>query len=346
MPHPIRTKSFGRRVHTPRRPRRRRGQVVLSTLRRLGRLSSWALALLVGGFCLVGLARLTGVWQSGGAFESAPERVVFEVDGATSALGRHVMPVKPHPEQPAWLRFAAQAPSDDGRARAVVVIDDLGLDRAALRRLMKLPGPLTLSFLPYANDLHSQTEKARKAGHELLVHLPMAPTGHGSDPGPMALLEGLSAGELARRLDWNLSRFSGFVGVNNHMGSRLTADRITMDHLMRALAERGLLFLDSRTTPKTIARQRAAAAGLPNAARDIFLDNEQSAAAVTARLEELEALARAEGLAIGIGHPHDETIAALAAWLPGLEARGVVLVPLSAAVSVPEMTARAMSGSD
>jgi len=340
MPHPARSKTFGRRVPRPRRVRDRKTRQAGVILKRLGRLSGWLLAGVVTVFSLLALARLTGIWQS--ESEQAVSPSVLRSSEATGAatLGRRVTPVRPPPERPAWLRYAAETPESDASARVVVVIDDLGLDRAALERLLSLPGPLTLSFLPYAEGLERQTRAARRAGHELLVHLPMAPKSGLSDPGPMALLAGLDEAELARRLNWNLSRFSGFVGVNNHMGSRLTEESSAMRQVMRALAGRGLLFLDSRTTPETVAQRQAAAAGLPNAARDVFLDNEQSAEAVAKGLDSLESLARHTGLAIGIGHPHPETIAALAAWLPGLAERGVVLVPISAAVKAPE-TARA-----
>ena len=343
MPHPSRSKTFGRRVHRPRPSRKRRPQRAAVVLRRLGRISGWLLAVLVAVFSVLALARLTGIWQNDAEQAASPSTVQRVAPAGPATLGRRVTPVRPPPETPAWNRYAAKPPASDASARVVVVIDDLGLDRSKLAGLLALPGPLTLSFLPYAKNLQRQTHAARQAGHELLVHLPMAPKSGLSDPGPMALLSGLGEAELARRLEWNLSRFEGFVGVNNHMGSRLTEDPGAMDMVMRALAGRGLLFLDSRTTPDTVAQRRAAAAGLPNAARDVFLDNKQSAEAVAQRLGELETLARREGLAIGIGHPHPETIAALADWLPVLAERGIALVPVSAAVARPPPRAAGVS---
>jgi polysaccharide deacetylase 2 family uncharacterized protein YibQ len=211
-----------------------------------------------------------------------------------------------------------------------VVIDDMGLNRALSRRAVALRG-LTLSYLPYGEDLPAQTSEARAAGHELLVHVSMAPEGR-EDAGPNALVPGLSDAEVARRVDWALTRFSGYVGINNHMGSRFTADEKGMEEVMARLKARGLLFLDSRTTPKTVGPALAHRLGVPFAERSVFLDNVETTDAVRRQLAELEAVARRDGAAIAIGHPKDTTLGALAPWLETLEAKGFVLVPVSAIV--------------
>jgi len=187
---------------------------------------------------------------------------------------------------------------------------------------------VTLAFLPYATNLDEQTRGARAAGHELLVHVPMSPTGP-ADPGPHALSPDLPREEIARRLEWDLSRFGGFVGINNHMGSEFTADP-KLAWVMEELKARGLLFLDSRTTSDTRGVALAREYGVPNADRHVFLDNARSAAEVRDRLAEVEALARRDGYAVAIGHPHGETLAALEDWIGGLEARGFALAPISA----------------
>lgn len=238
-------------------------------------------------------------------------------------------------EQPAWLRNAvasALAP-DDPRPKIAIVIDDLGVDRERGARAIALPGPLTLAWLPYAHDLPMQTGAARRAGHELLVHMPMDPRNRAiTDPGPNALLVDMPVDELQRRLDWNLSRFEGYVGINNHMGSRFTADPAALAPVMETLKQRGLLFLDSRTSANSAALTVARGEGVPAVARDVFLDHEKSADAVHEALAEVESLARRHGHAVAIGHPRDATLDTLAEWLPGLEQRGFLLVPLSALV--------------
>jgi polysaccharide deacetylase 2 family uncharacterized protein YibQ len=228
-----------------------------------------------------------------------------------------------------WLRYAVPAPRVGGRPMVVVIIDDLGVDRRRAEQVVKLPGPLTLSFMTYATDLARLTGEARRHGHELMVHVPMQPMAASIDAGPQALTVGLSAEEIRRRLDWALSRFDGYIGINNHMGSRFTADPAAMAVVMAELRRRGLAFVDSVTTDRSVAARLARDYGVPVASRDIFLDNDQSVALVQAQLAKLEARARRTGFAIAIGHPHDTTIAALNGWLPTLAGKGLVLVPVS-----------------
>jgi uncharacterized protein len=237
--------------------------------------------------------------------------------------------------KPAWERFAvlSGAPAHDDRPQIAVVIDDLGVDRERAARTIRLPGPLTMAWLPYAHDLAQQTGAARRAGHELLVHVPMDPQDRTvTDPGPNALLVGLAPDELQRRLVWNLSQFDSYVGINNHMGSRFTADAQSLAPVMAELKRRGLLFLDSRTSARSAAVPAAHLQGVPVVARDVFIDHDAAAEAVHAALAQVEQVARRNGHAVAIGHPRDTTIEALAAWLPLLEKRGFRLVPLSALV--------------
>ncbi|MGP1395804.1 MAG: divergent polysaccharide deacetylase family protein [Inquilinaceae bacterium] len=233
-------------------------------------------------------------------------------------------------EPPAWQRHAVAMP-DDGRPRVAIVIDDLGVDRGRTDAIVSLPGPLTLSFLAYAEDLPDQTRRARAWGHELMLHLPMEPDAD-ADPGPNALFVALPPHEIARRLTWNLDRFDGYVGVNNHMGSRFSAHGPGMEQVLTELAARGLLYLDSRTSAATAAPFIAPGLGVPFAERNVFLDNDPAPAAILAALEALEAVALVRGTAVGIGHPYPETAGVLAGWLPTLEAKGLVLVPISAVV--------------
>jgi polysaccharide deacetylase 2 family uncharacterized protein YibQ len=242
-------------------------------------------------------------------------------------------PAKSDTTQPAWLRYAVAPPlAVRGRARIAIVIDDLGMDRRRTERTIALKGPLTLSFLAYADDLPHLTEAARRAGHELLVHVPMEPMSRAEDMGPNGLAVALSHDELLRRLRWDLGRFEGYVGINNHMGSRFTSDTPAMTAIMAELKARGLLFIDSRTIASTVAAEVAQRLGVPNASRDVFLDNESDATAVGERLAVLEATARRHGSAIAIGHPHDGTLAELTLWLDKLESKGLVLVPVSTIV--------------
>ncbi len=253
------------------------------------------------------------------------------------------------PPAPAWRRYAALTPPTEGRARIAIVLDDMGLSQFRSDRAISLPRPITLAVLPYGNHLHGLVARARTAGHEVMLHLPMEPRDGQRDPGPNALLTGLPQAELDRRIAWNLGRLEGYVGVNNHMGSRFTASRREMARVMRALKARDLLFLDSLTTGRSKGYRLAREFGLPAVTRDIFLDNNRDPWLIRAQLEKTAQRARERGSAIAIGHPYPETLNVLEGWLPGLAARGLVLVPVSALVRSPEApraTAEAKSRRD
>ena len=248
-----------------------------------------------------------------------PDFLQGEAEVAITESGP-VRPIEPSGPAPADL-FASPM--------IAIMIDDLGLNAGRSARVAALPGPLTMAFMPYGEGLSGQTQLASAAGHEIFLHLPMEPTDPTIDAGPHALLETLGPEELAAELAWNLDRFSGYVGVNNHMGSLLTQDGSAMAAVMAELHRRNLLFVDSVTAAGSVAFGSAVAAGIPAARRDVFLDNTPELEAVLAQLDHLEDVARSQGYAIGIGHPHDATIAALALWLPQAQARGVLLVPAS-----------------
>jgi len=234
------------------------------------------------------------------------------------------------PGSPLWQKNALPfAPRSSGPMIAIV-IDDMGLDRKRSSRVVGLPAPLTLAWLPYANDLPHQTKTARAAGHELMVHIPMEPQASDVDPGPDAMKVGIGNAELLRRLDHGLKSFDGYIGVNNHMGSRFTEDAAGMKVILGELQRRGLMFLDSRTTSHSVASSIARGMHLPALGRDVFLDDDMSPVAVRASLAKVETVARRQGYAIAIGHPHDATVDALVEWLPAVAAKGFTLVPVSA----------------
>lgn len=233
---------------------------------------------------------------------------------------------------PAWLKNATPPPATGSKAQIAIVIDDMGVDVKRSARIVALPGPLTTSYLTYGHNLPEQTRHARQQGHELMVHFPMEPQAKNVDPGPDALRVGLDDAEIKRRLDLGLSHFDGYVGINNHMGSKFTENAPGMREVMQALKARGVFWLDSRTSPKSVGEAMAAQAGIPHIGRDVFLDNDESVSSVMTQLAQLEKIAHKQGYAIAIGHPRDQTIAALASWLPSLAQKGLVLVPLSTIV--------------
>ncbi len=212
------------------------------------------------------------------------------------------------------------------------VIDDMAVNAERGARVAALPGPLTLAFMPYTRHLASLLPMARRRGHELLVHMPMEPENSALEPGPHALLTTIDRDELRRRLAWNLDRFQGYAGVNNHMGSYFTASEPHMRLVLEELKRRGLFFLDSKTSPNSRGPALARRLGLPYAARDIFLDNDLSPAMIHGQLAATARWAARHGDVIAIGHPHPATIAALERWIPKLRRDGFAIVPVSRVV--------------
>lgn len=234
--------------------------------------------------------------------------------------------------QAAWLRHAIPvAPTAQPNAPLIaIVIDDMGLDRKRSAKILDLPPPLTVSYLTYAKQLQHQTAVARAAGHELMAHVAMEPSSAAVDPGPLVLLTSHDGPELRRRLERGLDRLPDAIGINNHMGSRFTEDAPGMTLVLDILRQRGLMFLDSRTSAKSVGGKIARSLGVPVVERNVFLDNVNDRAAVLKRLAETERLAKRRGHAIAIGHPRDGTIEALAQWLPTAQKRGFHIVPVSA----------------
>lgn len=240
---------------------------------------------------------------------------------------------QPYDGRPAWQRYAMAPPAQLGRKPVIaIVIDDVGVTRRELDTLLALDAGVTFSIMGYADNMADFARRARAGGHELLVHVPMQPEGN-ADPGPKALTVGLSPAEIRARLRWHLDRHEGFVGINNHMGSRFSTDAAGMAVVAAELKARGLLFLDSRTSATSVGEAKAKEAGLPTASRDVFLDNEIGANAIEAQLVLAERRARDKGTAIAIGHPHEATIEALARFIPQAQARGIVFVPVSTVIA-------------
>ena len=208
-----------------------------------------------------------------------------------------------------------------------IVIDDLGNDVARTTAAIALPANVTMSFLPYPKRALELSHRAHLAGHEVIVHLPMQPVGN-ENPGEGALKVGLPSDELQQRLGWSLSRVSEYDGVNNHMGSRFTTSRADLLPVMRELKGRGLFFLDSRTTEKTQVEKLARELGVLTGSRDIFIDDDRSAAAIAHQLALIENFAQTNGNVIAIGHPYPETLKALSKWTKTIKERGFRLAPL------------------
>lgn len=233
-------------------------------------------------------------------------------------------------DQPAWLRNSVAMRAPANGPMIAIVLDDVGVVRNHAELAIDLPASITLSMMTYADGVADMAARARAKGHELMLHVPMQPINSKVDPGPHALLVGLSSDEIRQRLDWGLNRFPGFIGINNHMGSRFTQDEAGMRIVMQELRVRGLLFLDSKTISNSVGGKMAREMGVAHVDRDVFLDDDMASTAVAKQLAITERIARKQGYAIAIGHPHPATIAVLKQWMVDAKQRGFVLVPLSA----------------
>src|SRR5262245_28185397 len=178
--------------------------------------------------------------------------------------------------------------------RVALVIDDLGRTVEELSPLEGLGVPLTYAVLPFQEQTPQVVAELRRRGAEILLHLPMEPK-NGEDPGPGALLRGMSDEELREKILAALNAVPGAVGVNNHMGSRLSAEREPMKTILGVLAERGLFFLDSRTSAASVGYEVARELGVPAAERQVFLDGEPTPEAIEAQFQRLLGLARLHG---------------------------------------------------
>jgi polysaccharide deacetylase 2 family uncharacterized protein YibQ len=217
------------------------------------------------------------------------------------------------------------------RARPVlaIVIDDMGLDRTGALKAIALRGPLTLSMMTYAPDLRGLAKQAHEAGHEVMAHVPMEPLDRKENPGPHALTVAMNDAAIRATLATDLDPWQGYVGINNHMGSRFTKDPERMAVVMEELKARGLMWLDSKTTVGSAGTAAAREAGVPFIERDFFLDNTQTFAAIREEFEKAVATAKSRGSAVAIGHPHEATVNALKQLLPTLDERGVSLAPVT-----------------
>jgi len=244
-------------------------------------------------------------------------------------------PVPRRPALPQREGSPAPTPEAGGRierpekeARLAVVIDDVGYNLKELESFLQLPLPLAFAVLPRLEHSREAARLIREAGKTLLLHCPMEPM-NGEDPGPGTLFTAQSPQEMEKVLEEDLAEVPGAVGVNNHMGSRLTADRSAMRTVLSVLKRKGLFFLDSRTTPDSVAMEIARELGVTAFSRDAFLDNERSRQYIEQAFANGLALARQQGGAVLIGHVHSLE---LAAQLRDLQARlsgqGGTFVPL------------------
>ncbi len=215
------------------------------------------------------------------------------------------------------------------RGKVAIVIDDMGYDRKVFREFVGLGIPLTFAVLPEERFSADIAREARRLNYDVMLHLPMEPRNPKRNPGNGVISLKMSREEMLRQLYMDLDAVPHIVGVNNHMGSLLTEDRDAMNLLLEEIRKKGLFFLDSKTSPDSVAYEVAKSMGLKSGRRDVFLDNQPDTEYIKGQIDKVIRIAKKKGKATAIGHPRHGTVAALREKIPDFEREGIEIVPLS-----------------
>lgn len=264
------------------------------------------------------------------ATQSAQALVRAPLPGMTAPGPGGYLPVVGPQGRSSFTAYARPFTSD-GRPMVSVMIGGLGLSDAVTEAAIALPPEVTLSFVPYASNLQRWIDKARDAGHEVLIELPMEPFDYPqNDPGPYTLLAQGEPRENVRRLEWLLSRATGYFAVTNYWGAKYTTSQPGMSPVFTALAERGVGFIHDGSVRRIAMEASASQAGVEWAVADRILDARPSAKAIDEQLLNIEALALQNGHAVASGFAYPITIAQVQGWADTLEFKGYQLAPVSA----------------
>lgn len=240
----------------------------------------------------------------------------------------------PYPDVPAVVQEEPLSIARETRkGMLAIIIDDMGNSTSEARSLAAVGVPLTFSIIPGLRNYREVATFAASKGIEIMIHIPMQSKGWPQRRlEENGLLVSMSDSEIHERVAGFMRDLSRAVGANNHMGSEFTEHEDKMRGVLEALRGGGLYFVDSVTSPMTVAERLARELGMKTGRRHVFLDNEQNNAYIIGQLNQAIRRAKNNGSAIAICHPHPATIATLAATLPGLKAQGITLVPASSLV--------------
>jgi polysaccharide deacetylase 2 family uncharacterized protein YibQ len=289
----------------------------------------------VGVACILILVVLAGVAAHFFIKPEKPLRPHIKPDKLLPAAKKPVAKVPafeiyPQKEVPPEIKAPKPPPPKKSELpRVAIIIDDLGYDKNIAKKLSKLSGKLTFSILPHSPFQSDIIRLSRDKGIETMLHLPMEPVEYPNvDPGPGTLLTSMTPDQLIHQLNENLNVMPDVKGVNNHMGSKMTAQSGQMYQIFSILKKKNLYFVDSRTSAQTLCKPSARLFQIQFAQRDVFLDHLQEAQFIRKQIKELIRIARRNGSAVGIGHPHPITYKVLREMMPDLQ-KAVQLVPAS-----------------
>lgn len=297
------------------------------TRRRTGRGRGPLLLLLIGAIAIGAL-----LYRSTNAPLRKPtmREQAISVQTPVPVQATALLPQTPEPastpasaESPASTPSTSSAPDSGSAAhRLAIIIDDCGQWPIMERALIALPIPITMSVMPKERYTQVIAQEAHAAGKGVMMHLPMEPVA-AMDPGPGKITTTMTDADIVAQVKDDIARVPLARGVNNHEGSKASADPRVMKDVVSVLAPEGLFFIDSRTIASSVAAQVAADAGMRTASRDIFLDNKDDVESVKTMLRQAATVAMQTGSAIAIGHPRKATLEAIRALIPDLQAQGI-----------------------
>ncbi len=252
------------------------------------------------------------------------------------------LPVIPPNGLRASRAYARPFHGDPSAPTIAVVIGGLGLNSAVtLAAIDELPPEIALSFAPYTRDLQTWVDRARAAGHEVLIEAPMEPFDYpNNDPGPQTLLADAAPADNLARLEWVLGRTTGYFAVSNYLGARFSASEPAMTQLLQSLENRGVAFLHDGAGRRTVIETAARTTNVQYAIADRVLDEDPSPTAIDDHLLTLEALALQNGASLGAGFSYPTTVEHVRDWARSLDMRGYQLAPPSAVMARRRLQAR------
>ncbi|MCF6320308.1 MAG: divergent polysaccharide deacetylase family protein [Rhizobiaceae bacterium] len=224
-----------------------------------------------------------------------------------------------------------------GVARIIIIVGGLGISQTSTEQAIRvLPAGVTLAFAPYGNSLKRWMQAARKGGHELLMQIPMEPFGYPqSSAGKRSLLSSVEDKLNITNLNWSLGRITNYVGVMNFLGGKMLTSPDSLVPVLDEISARGLMFVDDGSIRNSMAQKISKSVKLPFVRATMTIDTLRTRTAIRKKLEELEAIAKRTGIAIGVASAFPDSIAQIARFLKNAEKRGLELTPVSAIASVP-----------
>jgi len=239
-----------------------------------------------------------------------------------------------------YARPVTRTQADPNMAKIAILVGGMGLSVSGTSiAINRLPADITLAFAPYAKSLQKWVDKARQNGHEVMLQLPMEPFDYpDNDPGPHTLLSSLTPPDNVRRLEWLLSRFTGYYGVTNYMGAKFTSSSDALRPVFRQLNRRGLVYIEDGSSARSNSPKIARSVKLKATMADLIVDADPNLSAITRSLAKLETIALERGIAIGVASGLPVTVGQITEWVKTLKEKGIVLVPVSATITLRQNT--------